>query len=299
MVKYKRNDKFRLKVTDRCSFSCPFCHAEGGKHVKDIVISSDLYKAVELLRPLYSRVHITGGEPFLYDKLDNIMDILENYGYKMTVTTNGYFSLHEKQKTIERMEYINFSVHSFQKQYVANLTGRNDAAKYFIPVILQNIKILNQILPVKINTVVSDNQEGQRLEEIFEFCEHLNIELKLVPEWSVRDKASLIIKDILAKNGFNLYEKIYLLPGSNVRERYKNSREQIIEVKNIEFYFPDFLCKNCTKKEYCQEGFSFLRLGGEPLYFQPCIYNKKVGLEEFRETMLPNIYSMFEKVGIL
>ncbi len=299
MIKYKKNDKFRMKVTDRCNFSCSFCHAEGGKNAEDIIINQHLYKAIELLRPLYSRVHITGGEPFIYDKLDNILDILEEYGYKTAVTTNGYFSLKEKQKIIERMEYINFSVHSFQEQYVSNLIGRNNTAKYIISTILQNIKILIDILPVRINTVVSDKEESQKIEEILEFCGKLNIELKLVPEWKVREKATLIIRNILQKNNFNLYEKIYLLPGSNVRERYKNPHGQIVEVKKIEFYFPKFLCTNCTKQKYCQEGFSFLRIGGEPLYFQPCIFNKKLSLEDFQKNMLPNIYFMFEDVGTL
>lgn len=298
MTKYKKNNKFRIKVTDLCNFSCPFCHAEGGRNAEDLVIGPDFIKAVKMLHPLYDRVHLTGGEPFLYDNLGQLLDVLETFGYHTAITTNGYFPFHKKQEIIKRMEYINFSIHSFQEKYISRLIGKQKDVNTIISVIQQNVKDCQKILPVRINTVVSDDRDAQRLEEIFEFCKQLNIELKLMPEWSVRKKAFPIILDILKQKGFELYETIYLQPGSNVRERYKNTYGQIVEVKNIEFYFPDFLCQGCTKKQNCQEGFSFLRIGGNPLYFQPCIFDKRIDLKTFEKKILPDIYSMFEKAEI-
>lgn len=298
MITYKKNNKFRIKVTDRCNFSCPFCHAEGGRAAQDVAVGPDLIRAAEMLRPLYSRVHLTGGEPFLYEGLGEILDMLRNFGYQAAITTNGYFSFREKQKDIERMEYVNFSVHSFQEEYVSRLAGKKRSIKDVISVIRKNVMSCQELLPVRVNTVVSDDREGQRVEEIFEFCGRLGIELKLMPEWSVRKKALPIIQNLLKSNGFELFEKVYLWPGSNVRERYRNGQGQIVEVKNIEFYFPDFLCGNCTKKKECQEGFSFLRVGGNPLYVQPCIFNRPVNLDTFEKEILPEINSMFEKAAM-
>ena len=105
------NDKFRIKLTDRCNLSCPFCHAEGGRRENDLVIGQTFISALELLRPLYSRVHLTGGEPLLYQHLDSLMEILEGFGLKIAMTTNGQFLPESRLAVLKRLEYINVSVH--------------------------------------------------------------------------------------------------------------------------------------------------------------------------------------------
>lgn len=295
MEKLILNDKFRIKLTDRCSLACPFCHAEGGKYAKDIALDQEFLTALELLRPLFRRVHLTGGEPMLYQDLDRLLDILQDFGYRAAITTNGLFSLEERLQTIKRLDYVNFSVHSLREAYVKDFIHKGQLAKDVIATITRNVETLSQIMPVRINTVVSEKGSLQGLEELLKFAGERHIEVKLVPEWRVRDIAEQNIRELLKSNGFNLCEKIYLFPGSNVRERYQNQFGQIVEVKSIEFFFPEFLCQNCKKKDFCQEGFSFLRLGGNPLYFQPCIFGEKVNLQEFEESMLPPIRDMFKE----
>lgn len=297
MIKYVLNDKFRVKVTDQCNFCCPFCHSEGGKFASDIQIDGAFLKAVLLLRPYYSRVHITGGEPFLYNNLDKLIDVLQSCDYKIALTTNGFFSLEKQLHTIEKLEYINFSVHSFRNDYVTSIVKQNRSIEYVISTITENINSLTSLLPVRINTVVSKDAAAQRVDEVLEFAGNLNLELKLVPEWSVRTEAMKNIRNLLSEKSFNLFEKIYLFPGSNVRERYKNHNGQIVEVKMIELFQPQFLCKDCEKKALCQEGFSFLRLGGNPLYVQPCIFKQKLDTKEFQRKLLPNICDLFREAG--
>lgn len=293
MTKYILNDKFRIKVTDRCNFCCPFCHSEGGKGAGDIENNQEFLKAIALLRPIYSRVHITGGEPFLYKDLGQVIDTLQSQNYKVSLTTNGYFSLEEKAHIIEKLEYINFSVHSFRKEYASKIMGKGRNTENILKCIIRNMEQSSRYLPVRINTVVSEDAKKQGLNEVLEFAHEHGLELKLVPEWSVRQKAEEQIKDLLEQNDFRLLEKLYLLPGSNVRERYGNKTGQIVEVKKIELFQPQFLCGNCKKKEYCQEGFSFLRLGGNPLYVQLCIFERKMGIEEFEIRALPRVEDMF------
>lgn len=288
------NDKFRLKVTDRCSFHCPFCHAEGGKGADNIQVNKDFLEIVALLRPLYSRVHLTGGEPFLYKDLEKVLAVLKGQRYKVSITTNGFFSMEGKEHVIEALEYVNVSLHSLKDGYLAKLAGRTMDAGEIKRVVIQNIETICKRLPVRINVVVSEDAVRQGVEEILEFACERNLEVKLVPEWSVRQKAMEQIETLLEEHHFQMVEKQYLLPGSNVRERYQNGRGQVVEVKKIELYQPEFLCGDCEKKDQCQEGFSFLRLGGSPLYVQLCIFEKKMGIKEFQTCALEEVYRMFE-----
>lgn len=290
------NDKFRIKLTDRCSLACPFCHAEGGRHERDLVLGRELQDALRLLRPLYSRVHLTGGEPLLYPGMGRLLDILEAFGFRTAITTNGVFSLEECLPALTRMEYVNISVHSFRAAYVERLTGRGRSPAETAARILRNLEALRRIMPVRINTVVSGDRRLQAVEEILEFAGARGLEVKLVPEWSVRDQAERNIRALLEENGFQLFETVCLRPGSNLRERYRSPGGQIVEVKRIEYFQPGFLCRDCGARASCQEGFSFLRLGGDPLYLQPCIFREKMGLEAFREKVLPELRTLFKEV---
>lgn len=295
MIRYTYNDKLRIKVTDQCDFSCPFCHAEGGMGAENIVLDNNFVEAIKMLQPIFKRAHITGGEPVLYKNLNRILDVLQDTGYRVSITSNGFFALEKNIDILERFDYINFSVHSFRNDYVSQLIKNHLASEHVVSIVKKNIDELRKIVPVRINTVVSDRAKQQNLEEIIEYCGERSIELKLVPEWKSRAEAKKYIDILLDKNGFSLYETVYLIPGSNVRKRYRNKYGQIIEVKNIEFFFPNFICHDCSIKENCQEGFSFLRMGGNPLYLQPCIFKPKMNVEEFRQNMLEDLYNMFRE----
>ncbi len=264
--------------------------------MRDLQIDEAFLNVISLLSPLYHRVHITGGEPFLYPHLDELINRLTKNRFQVALTTNGFFPLQENLSAIQKLDYMNISFHSLRTEYLSNLIGNSKDPGYVLSVIMENMKKLSGILPVRINTVVSHPDTNQGIEEVLKFAGMLGFELKLVPEWKVRHEAMRQISRLLEENDFRLFEKIYLLPGSNVRERYKNPAGQIVEVKNIILYQPDFLCKSCHQRTNCQEGFSFLRVGGSPLYLQPCIFGKKYGIQDFEKKILPDIQAMFREV---
>ena len=33
------NDKIRIKITEKCNLSCPFCHCEGTKNTEEVSLS--------------------------------------------------------------------------------------------------------------------------------------------------------------------------------------------------------------------------------------------------------------------
>ena len=114
----RANEKIRIKVTDRCNMRCWFCHAEGAPNSKDLVVNDNLARVLDITKKVFHKAHITGGEPFMYGALDTLLDMLEEKGYTVLLTSNGNFTLDRKNMEIaKRLEAINISFHSLEPDY--------------------------------------------------------------------------------------------------------------------------------------------------------------------------------------
>jgi hypothetical protein len=137
------------------------------------------------------------------------------------------------------------------------------------------------ILPVRINTVVTGNNDEQQLRRLHEFALSVGVELKLVPDWRTPDLAMSFIDHYLATYDYHLIEVRRILPGSNIRRRYQARDASIVEVKDIEHFRPDFLCQGCTIMDRCRESFSFVRVERSPARFRLCIYKPEIEEDAF------------------
>mgnify|MGYP002625990350 CR=1 FL=1 len=280
-TRYIKNNKLRIKVTNRCNMNCWFCHAEGSPGSEDVVLNAALYDAIDTFKSVFQYAHITGGEPFQYPHLFELIELLSSHTYKLAITSNGLFVFNDYTlRILERIEYINISFHSLQSDYYSSLAHSN-AGSSIVDQIANNIQNLISILPVRINTVVTGDGELQHLNDMIHFAANIGCELKFVPELRTKELSIKAIEQILSVNGYKLYEKIRISPSSNLRERYINQAGHIIEVKKLSPCFPDILCGGCDLVNQCNEGFSFLRLGGNPLYCQTCIKKSPIPYTEF------------------
>ena len=298
-TRHVKNEKIRIKTTDRCNMNCWFCHAEGAPSCSDIVIDKTLKTALRSLRTVFSKAHLTGGEPFLYPHLEELLGILKEYGYSVSITTNGCFELSQRIiGTIQYFQYINFSFHSLEADYYSKLSRGSNGAQ-MVDRISSNIRALSSTVPVRINAVVSGNGTEQRLDRMIEFAEDVGCELKFVPELQTKEIATSAIGSLLEKEDFQLFERLIISPSSNLRERYKNSRGSVIEIKKLAACFPSFCCKNCESIDRCQEGFSFVRIGGNPLYSQICIKKQPIQFDDFLGSRWDELKKAFENENIL
>lgn len=293
---YRYNGRLRIKVTDRCNMNCWFCHSEGAPHSRDLVIDKFLENCLMELNDVFSHAHITGGEPLLYGELEELIDILIGIGYSVSITSNGNVILSDSiLRVINKMEYINISFHSLEEEYYSKLSNSNSGIR-IVSNIKNNIIRLHELLPVRINAVVSGNGEGQCLETLLQFAQEIGCELKMVPQLKTKNESLAAIKLLLEKNCYSKYETFSILPGSNVRDRYINQKGHIVEVKKLAPYFPKSLCKECHDRNACDEGFSFFRIGGNPLYCQACIKHPPVQYKEFMMTQWTSLKSEYDKI---
>ncbi len=116
----------------KCNFRCPFCH---NSHLIDEC--GDEYTLDEIYDFLNSRknkleaVVISGGEPTLYEGLEEFIDNIKNMGYLIKLDTNG--SKPDALNTIiKKIDYIAMDI-------------KNDDANYFKTIGISNEKYLDNV----------------------------------------------------------------------------------------------------------------------------------------------------------
>jgi len=120
-----------LMLTYKCNCACEFCYynccpEKGGLMPVDTAISA--WRSLKVLAGDSAKIHITGGEPFLY--WDHLQEILEqaqkqNLGKVDLVETNGFWATSEKivtqrLKKLDELGMNRFKVSTdpFHQQYV-------------------------------------------------------------------------------------------------------------------------------------------------------------------------------------
>lgn len=110
--------KVYLEITNNCNLKCPFCIQN--KRTKEFM-SKDLFiKILRKLKPYtnYLYFHILG-EPLLHPHINEFINIANEKGFFINITTNGYFI--DKIKESNNIRQLNVSLHSFDENYPVSL----------------------------------------------------------------------------------------------------------------------------------------------------------------------------------
>lgn len=162
--------KLRISVTDRCNMQCMYCMPQGKVqwfNEEDVLDYDEITRLVSILADLgIERIRLTGGEPLLRPKLENlIISLAEINGIKsISMTTNGLL-LRDKIKQLRDagLESVNISLDTFRPDRFKVITGLDSFNK-----VIDAIEAADSIgLKVKINTVVV---RGWNADEIVDFA---------------------------------------------------------------------------------------------------------------------------------
>lgn len=75
-------------VTYRCNSKCHMCYTWRHPSNREQEISVDIYRKL----PSMKTVNVTGGEPFLREDLEDIIDVLKKKTKRLVLSSNGYFT---------------------------------------------------------------------------------------------------------------------------------------------------------------------------------------------------------------
>lgn len=111
----KKFKKFYIETTSICNLACSFCpptHRQA-----QFIKVEDFRKILDDIKPHtdYIYFHVKG-EPLLHPKIDQLLDISHEKGFKVNITTNGTLLPKVRHKLLGKpaLRQMNFSLHSFE-----------------------------------------------------------------------------------------------------------------------------------------------------------------------------------------
>lgn len=278
------NVRIFVELTDKCNLSCKHCY--GGFECKknNFLDIEDLKSMIDNAsnNGVY-QFDITGGEPFLYPKLDILLDYLYNSGMMVRIFTNLTL-FNEKIKSLI-IEYgvkdIVTSVDSCIKEDHEEFRGQ---AGCFDKTICAISELKKENISVSVNTMIGEHNKNH-IDELVEFIDNLKVKSVLdiiVPEGRATklkenmEESSKNLRDIYQKYSTKIDKKaitiscgignrfiyvksdgnIYLCP-SLIMEEYKLGNIKKFDTiniwnkmrdnySNIICKFKNDKCKNCN-----------------------------------------------------
>ena len=120
-----------LEITNKCNFSCIHCYANAGINDNELDINQLKDLIIQLKNLGVKNIAISGGEPFLYPHLWNLISFIKKYNIKVIIDTNGSLINTENMYNlkIHDVDLINISLHGYndiEHELLTNKKGSFD-----------------------------------------------------------------------------------------------------------------------------------------------------------------------------
>jgi cyclic pyranopterin phosphate synthase len=249
----------RISLTQRCNYSCFFCHHEGEHQEGPEMTLEEIENLVRAAsRRGIRRVKLTGGEALLREDFLDIVKSLAPLVDDLSLTTNGSrleeMALELKDAGLDR---VNVSLHTLDPATFVRITGRDnlDAVKRGIQSAVEA-----GLNPVKIHmTVLKDINENE-IKSMMDFAGRTGtilqlIELQYMPEENDRTWQRYWV-DLEAA------EQQLELDASEIRKRSLHARRQYtvplshgqVVVEVVRPTHNSSFCESCTRLRMTSDG---------------------------------------------
>lgn len=201
--------KYRVLVTNKCNYRCPFCHNEGQEKQQkaDLMSLEDFKKLVDLLATEdIEEFNISGGEPFVNKHIVDMIEYADSHlTCDISCATNLSLIQPEEIKRLAKTSIkFNIQFPFINKKAFQESTGNGKLA-----VILRNIQLVREAnIKIGLNTVVQ-NGNAKDYEQMIMFAIENELPLKLLPKIGGKDsdKYKEFIIPILEKYSVELKDK--------------------------------------------------------------------------------------------
>lgn len=162
--------KLRISITDRCNMRCVYCMPNGNTEwieQNNILTYDEIVKLATILARLgIDKIRVTGGEPLVRPKVEDLIKTLSNIDEikAISMTTNGLL-LRDKVMQLRDagLSSINVSLDTFKEDRFKAITGIRGLDK-----VMNAIRVADDAgLKIKINTVI---MRGWNDDEIADFA---------------------------------------------------------------------------------------------------------------------------------
>lgn len=218
----KKFKKFYIETTSICNLACSFCpptHRQA-----QFIKVEDFRKILDDIKPHtdYIYFHVKG-EPLLHPKIDQLLDISHDKGFKVNITTNGTLLPKVRHKLLGKpaLRQMNFSLHSFDGH--VGSTDREGYLRNILSFVREAVAASDLIVSFRLWNLTQDNET--------------NLQRK-------RNRETLAIIEKEFSLDYRIEEKV--TPGSGVK-----LAERIYLNQDYEFDWPDLRAPEDDGKGFC------------------------------------------------
>jgi len=131
----KRFKKIYIEITNICNLSCSFCRKSTRK--PGMQTKESFQYILNEIKPFSDHIYLhVKGEPLLHPELPDFLDMADNKGIRVNITTNGLL-IHTVQEAFLKkpaIRQINFSLHSLtENKNESCLSDIFDFINHYIP----------------------------------------------------------------------------------------------------------------------------------------------------------------------
>lgn len=218
----KKFKKFYIETTSICNLACSFCpptHRQA-----QFIKIEDFRKILDDIKPHtdYIYFHVKG-EPLLHPKIDQLLDISHEQGFKVNITTNGTLIPKARHKLLGKpaLRQMNFSLHSFDGH--EGSTDREGYLGHILSFVREAVAASDLIVSFRLWNLMQDNETNLQRS---------------------RNRATLEMIEKEFGLDYRIEEKV--VPGSGVK-----LAERIYLNQDHEFEWPDLKAKEDDGKGFC------------------------------------------------
>jgi len=178
----RRFRNLRVSLTAACNYACTYCVPDGKRLLPAAheLSGDDLVYAVRLLVDAagIEKLRITGGEPLLSPKFDDILPrVMQLPLEDVSVTTNGQLILRKADTILGAgLRRINVSLDTLDAERFRQIARGGDLAT-----VLAGIELLREAgLRIKINMVPMRTQNADQILPLLDYCLERGFELRFI-----------------------------------------------------------------------------------------------------------------------
>ncbi len=237
--KYKRTiDYARISLTSKCNLQCKYCYSKSSYSLD----YNDVYIILDALKSLkFNKVRFTGGEPLLYENIEEVVTYACKHFSDVAITTNGVL-LHKYLTIFKKigLKRINISLDTLDENQFYMVTANKKLMQ-----VLNNIKLAKKAgFDVKINVVLIKSLRENILKFI-EFGDKYGIEIRFIELMKLGSNSEFVNNNYLASS-----EVIKDLKCSKVSSN-KHDVCEYYELNGYKFAFispiSNHFCKKCNR----------------------------------------------------